>query len=83
MADSEDHEIIAKINDLEVERRRIEQGHVGEPLDPGQRERLDEVNVELDRLWDLVRQRRALRDAGSDPGDAHARPAMVVENYEQ
>ena len=39
------------------------------------RERLDAVKVELDRCWDLLRQRRALRDAGADPDDAHVRDA--------
>jgi Protein of unknown function (DUF2630) len=41
------------------------------------------VDIELDRLWDLLRQRRARRDAGADPGAAHVRPAAVVESYEQ
>ena len=47
------------------------------------RERLDAVKVELDRCWDLLRQRRALRDAGSDPDDAQPRDANTVERYLQ
>ncbi len=47
------------------------------------RERLESVRVELDRCWDLLRQRRALRDAGSDPEDAHVRDASTVERYLQ
>jgi hypothetical protein len=47
------------------------------------RERLDAVEVELDRCWDLLRQRRALRDAGGDPEQAHARNAETVERYLQ
>ena len=39
------------------------------------------VNVELDQCWDLLRQRRALRETGRDPGDAHLRPPEVVEKY--
>jgi hypothetical protein len=39
------------------------------------------VRVELDRLWDLMRQRRALRNAGQDPDDASERDAGTVENY--
>ena len=46
-------------------------------------ERLRTVEVELDRCWDLLRQRRALRDAGSDPDDAQARDAETVERYLQ
>ncbi|HEY2600966.1 MAG TPA: DUF2630 family protein [Thermoleophilaceae bacterium] len=46
-------------------------------------ERLREVEVELDRCWDLLRQRRALRDAGDDPDQANVRDAGTVENYWQ
>jgi hypothetical protein len=45
--------------------------------------RLRELDVELDRLYDLKRQRRGRRDAGEDPGDATERPAGVVEGYRQ
>jgi Protein of unknown function (DUF2630) len=46
-------------------------------------ERLRAVEVELDRCWDLLRQRRALRSAGADPGDAQVRDAETVERYLQ
>jgi hypothetical protein len=49
----------------------------------GDRRRLDQVSVELDRCWDLLRQRRARRSAGQDPDDARARDAGTVENYRQ
>ena len=47
------------------------------------RARLSEVAVELDRCWDLLRQRRALRNAGADPDDARTRDANTVEGYLQ
>jgi uncharacterized protein DUF2630 len=47
------------------------------------RARLSEVAVELDRCWDLLRQRRARRSAGGDPDDAAARDATTVERYQQ
>jgi uncharacterized protein DUF2630 len=47
------------------------------------RARLQEVEVELDRCWDLLRQRRALRSSGGDPDDAHVRDAGTVEGYLQ
>ena len=47
------------------------------------RERLRSVEVELDRCWDLLRQRRALRDAGADPDQAQVRDADTVEGYRQ
>ena len=45
--------------------------------------RLDQVAVELDRCWDLLRRRRALRSAGADPDGAAARDADTVEHYLQ
>ncbi len=53
----------------------------GAPSD-ADRERLKALNVSLDRCWDLLRQRRALREFGRDPDDAGVRPAAIVEKYE-
>jgi hypothetical protein len=47
------------------------------------RRRLTELKVELDQYWDLLRQRRALREFGDDPDKAKVRAAKIVENYEQ
>lgn len=47
------------------------------------RERLRSVEVELDRCWDLLRQRRALSEFDLDPSDAEARDADTVERYRQ
>ena len=44
---------------------------------------LQNMKVELDQCWDLLRQRHALRDAGRNPDDAKVRPAKTVENYKQ
>jgi len=41
--------------------------------------RLKQLQVELDQCWDLLRQRRAARDAGRDPGETQVRPPDVVE----
>jgi hypothetical protein len=46
------------------------------------RARLEQVQVQLDQCWDLLRQRRALAEFGKDPEEAHVRPAKVVEDYE-
>lgn len=37
----------------------------------------------LDQCWDLLRQRRARREFGEDPGEATLRPASEVEGYMQ
>lgn len=55
----------------------------GTGLSAEESRRLDEVNVQLDRLWDLLRQRRAREEFGQDPERTHERPAQVVENYLQ
>ena len=47
-----------------------------------QSKRLADIQTELDQCWDLLRQRRALREFGNDPSQAHARPAGVVKGYE-
>ena len=52
-------------------------------LSDDDRGRLAELKVELDQCWDLLRQRRALREFGNDPDKAKVRAAKVVENYEQ
>jgi len=46
-------------------------------------QRLQKVKVELDQCWDLLRQRRALREFGEDSGRAKVRPPGTVEGYEQ
>ena len=43
--------------------------------------RLAVLQVELDQCWDLLRQRRTLREFGGDPSQAHARDADVVKKY--
>ena len=47
------------------------------------RSRLSEIAVELDRCWDVLRQRRALRGAGGDPDGASTRDANTVKRYLQ
>jgi hypothetical protein len=47
------------------------------------KERLQAVEVELDRCWDLLRQRRARAEFGQDPDEAQVRDADTVEHYQQ
>ena len=50
-------------------------------LDASESQRLSNLQVELDQCWDLLRQRRALRETGHDASEAHVRPPEVVEKY--
>lgn len=79
-----DDELIEGIDALVNEEHALhEQASGGEALTPEQLERLRSLEMRLDQCWDLLRQRRARRNAGLDPDDAEARPAAVVEHYEQ
>ncbi len=79
----DDHEIISRIGGLADEERRLEEQHVGDGLSPGEAERLKAIEVTLDQLWDLLRQRRALRGVGRDPDQAVLRGEGTVEEYRQ
>ena len=57
--------------------------YANEPMDDRAVARVEALKVELDQCWDLLRQRRALREFGKDPDKAALRPASVVEKYEQ
>jgi Protein of unknown function (DUF2630) len=52
-------------------------------LSDADRQRLKTMQIELDQCWDLLRQRRALREFGEDPDQARVRPPDIVEKYEQ
>ncbi len=52
-----------------------------ESLADEQRKRLAEIQLQLDQCWDLLRQRRALRETGGDPSQAHVRPPEVIKKY--
>ena len=74
-----DQSIHETISDLVAEEHRLRQAG---PTDDS-RERLAQLERQLDQCWDLLRQRDALRDAGGDPSSAHERPAGEVEGYLQ
>lgn len=79
----EDRQIMHRIDDLIDEEHRLRESHVGGMLTDEQRERLQEVEVQLDQCWDLLRQRRAKRNAGLDDDDAQVRDEGTVEHYQQ
>lgn len=59
----------------------LDRGGSAGGLNPEEHERLAAVRVELDRFWDLLRQRRAREEFGQDPDDADLRDEGTVENY--
>lgn len=79
----DDRDILAEIGNLVDEERQLERQHTAAELSEEDQARLKEVEVSLDRCWDLLRQRRARRNAGLDPDQAELRPAETVERYRQ
>jgi Protein of unknown function (DUF2630) len=75
--------VLRHIEHLIAQERELEASHAGAPATSEQREQLEKMEVELDKCWDLLRQRRARRTAGLDPDDAAVRPEDVVEHYLQ
>lgn len=78
-----DTDLVDRIDELVEEEHRLERAHAGEGLSDEDKARLREVEIRLDQAWDLLRQRRARRDAGLDPSDVQTRSADVVEGYQQ
>ena len=79
----DDHEIISRISSLAEEEQHLEERHVGDGLSDEETARLKSIEVTLDRMWDLLRQRRALRSAGRSPDEAALRNEGTVEGYRQ
>lgn len=73
-----DDDILARIDALVAEEHGLQ--NAPDETDP---DRLRRIEVMLDQCWDLLRQRRAKRDAGQDPSQAHVRDAGTVEGYQQ
>ncbi len=82
-----DESILSRIESLVQEEHALQEReqHDATSTDAlaADRERRERVSVELDRCWDLLRQRRARRAAGEDPDDAEVRDEGTVEKYLQ
>ena len=78
-----DQQIHGTIEGLVAEEHELWEREAAGTADDADRQRLQELKVSLDQCWDLLRQRRALREAGLDEDTATARHPAVVERYEQ
>ena len=80
----EDEGVHNRIEQLVAEEHELyERAGTDGGLSEAEHRRLESIKVGLDQCWDLLRQRRALREAGYDPKAARARDPEVVERYEQ
>ena len=78
MTHTTDQTVLQHIEELVAEEKKL---YAKGSISDKEKAQLDQINVELDRCWDLLRQRRALREFGRNPDDAEVRPAKTVENY--
>jgi uncharacterized protein DUF2630 len=74
-----DASVFNKIGELVAEEQRLYKKGVPSEQDI---EKLRNIGVQLDQCWDLLRQRRALREYGKDPSEAKLRDARTVEKYQ-
>jgi hypothetical protein len=79
----DDQQVLDRIDQLVKEEETLLHRHEGEGLGDDEHARLEELRVQLDKAYDYLRQRRALRRAGDDPDDASMRDGGTVESYEQ
>jgi len=79
----DDSELISEIHRLVDHEHQLRQRATGTELPEKEQRRLQELEVALDQCWDLLRQRRALRDAGVNPDEADVRDPGTVEGYRQ
>jgi len=75
-----DESILAKIQGLVHEEQHL---YGQDDLADHDQVRLEQIQVELDQCWDLLRQRDASREFGQAPDGATVRPSSVVERYKQ
>lgn len=77
-----DQDILTQVHELVAEERELRDKLQQRQIDESEEHRrLTSIGVQLDQCWDLLRQRRALRDSGGDPADASLRPQSDVEGY--
>jgi hypothetical protein len=79
----DDVDVLSHINSLVDEEHQLLSRKTGGSASGDDHKRLARLEVELDQCWDLLRQRRARRNAGEDPSGASARDENTVEHYKQ
>ena len=78
----DDRQLVDRIDELVRQEHDMRTRHgEGEGLSESELDELRALEVQLDRCWDLLRQRRARREFGEDPGAAQVRDVSTVENY--
>ncbi|MFF1695079.1 DUF2630 family protein [Streptomyces sp. NPDC058257] len=75
-------QILSRISSMVDDERTLRDSLASGAIDEStERARLGAIERELDRCWDLLRQRRAKAEFGGNPQEARARPVAEVEGY--
>jgi len=77
----DDQQLLNRIDELVQEEERLLHAHEGDGLSSEDHARMEELKVQLDKAWDYLRQRRALRQYGENPDEASMRDGGTVEGY--
>ncbi len=77
----DDQAVLSRIDELVQEEERLLHAHENDGLSSEERARMEEIKVQLDKAWDFLRQRRALRQYGENPDEASMRDGGTVEDY--
>ncbi|HVP03762.1 MAG TPA: DUF2630 family protein [Solirubrobacteraceae bacterium] len=80
---TDDASIQDHIERLVAREHELLEAHGSDGLSDAEHDELERIRVQLDRYWDLLRQRRAQREFGLDPDEAALRDSGTVEGYEQ
>lgn len=81
MNDSDIHSHIESL--VRREHELLDRASGGKALSADDRKELDDLQVQLDRYYDLLRQRRAREEFGQDPDATGMRSGETVERYLQ
>lgn len=73
----EDRDLIEHITQLVAEEQKLQETPEHDPA------QLRQLEVTLDQLWDLLRQRRSHEEFNRDPSVAEPRDPKTVEGYLQ
>ncbi|WP_072805376.1 DUF2630 family protein [Rhodococcoides yunnanense] len=79
-----ENDIYSKIEQLVATEHKLRTQSEAGDIDPAdEKAQLASIEHALDQCWDLLRQRRARKDAGQSPDDAKVNSVEQVEHYLQ
>jgi hypothetical protein len=76
-------DVQSHIEELVAAEHKLMDAAEANPLSAEDTAKLADINVQLDRYYDLLRQRRAREEFAQDPESAHLRAGETVEKYLQ